>query len=350
MKVLYLFTSYRGAVLERARRGEDHGNGFWGMLSLPRFGVEAEHLELEQYLPLWLVKFTRRMLDVYWIHLPLYLKFFSYDIVFTSTAFGTQLVHTLLGVRHPKWVMHDFSITGLLGEGKTWKQKMFRYITSRSAGIVTLSVKEKEKLEALFPHLRGRIEFIPFGVNLDFFTPQQVPEERQILAPGFDPDRDWKTLFEACKGLEVPVIAATRPARVEKLQPLPEFVEITQFTSRGLVDAYARAMVVAIPLDTSTGVNDAMGCSTLFEAMAMGKAIVATHTHTIASYITHGENGLLVEEGNVKAMHAALKQVLADETLRKKLGQNARTYATLHLDMHVLAGRLAEFFKKIQTM
>jgi glycosyltransferase involved in cell wall biosynthesis len=347
IKVLYLFTSYRGAVLERARKGEDHGNGFWGMLSLPRFGIEAEHVELEQYLPFGVAKFVRRFIGVYWIHLPLYWKFFSYDIVFTSTAFGTQLVHTLLHVRRPKWVMHDFSIVGLIGEGKSIKQKIFRYITSRCAGIVTLSKEETKRIEKLFPHLTGHVEFIPFGVNLDFFVPQPGLEHRHILAPGFDPDRDWGTLIEASKGLGVSLLAATRPKRLEKLGPLPDFVKVVQFSPRELVDAYARAAVVVLPLDTSGGVNDAMGSSTLFEAMAMGKAIVATNTHTTASYITNGENGLLVEEGNVEAMKEALKRVLEDEELRKRLGKNARIYATEHLDMRACASRLAEFFKKI---
>jgi hypothetical protein len=51
MKVLYLFASYRAEVLEKAKKGEDHGNGFWGMLQLPHFGVEASYVEPEQYYP-----------------------------------------------------------------------------------------------------------------------------------------------------------------------------------------------------------------------------------------------------------------------------------------------------------
>ena len=46
MKVLYLFTGTRAHTLEAVKRGEDLGNGFWGMLRLPKAGVEAEFVEL----------------------------------------------------------------------------------------------------------------------------------------------------------------------------------------------------------------------------------------------------------------------------------------------------------------
>ena len=78
MKVLYLFTSYREGVLQKARSGEDHGNGFWGMIRLPHFGVEASHLEPEQFYSKRTSEFIRKTLGVYWLHLSVFHKFFSY--------------------------------------------------------------------------------------------------------------------------------------------------------------------------------------------------------------------------------------------------------------------------------
>jgi len=346
LRVLFLFTSYRGAVLEKARRGEDHGNGFWGMLHLPRFGVEAEHVEVEHYYPAPLSRYIRKHLSVYWVHLPVFFKFFSYDFVFTSTAFGTQLVHTLLHIRRPRWVMHDFSITGLIGEEKTFKQKMFAFLVRRCAGIVTLGVEEKEKLEKKFPHLRGKIEFIPFGVDLEFFKPMDIEQDGKIFAVGFDPDRDWNTFFEAVRGVNAPVVAATRPGRVEKLQ-IPPHVTVNQFTPRDLAREYAKSAVIVVALDTSKGINDAMGCSTLFEAMATGKPVIATGTHTMASYVQDGETGLLVPERDPEALRRAIERLLKDPELSARLGRNARGYAEKHLDAVVLGGKLADFFKRL---
>lgn len=346
MKVLYLFSSYRSEVYERVRRGEDHGNGFWGMFKLPQYGIDATYAEPEQFYPKTISQFIRRHLSVYWLHLSVFFTFFSYDFIFTSTAFGTQLIHTLLHIRRPRWIMHDFSITGLMGEEKTLRQKVFACMVGRCAGIVTLGIEEKEKLEKRFPHLKGKVEFVPFGVDLAFFKPTPIKEERKIFAVGFDPDRDWKTFFESVEGLSVPVTVATRSSRVEGLF-VPENVTINQFTPIALAQEYRDSMMVIIPVDTSQGINDAMGCSTLFEAMASGKPVIASRTHTMASYITHGENGILVPERNPEALRSAIKKLVSDPALRIRLGRNARTYAEKYLDANEMGERLAVFFKRL---
>jgi glycosyltransferase involved in cell wall biosynthesis len=115
-----------------------------------------------------------------------------------------------------------------------------------------------------------------------------------------------------------------------------------------MLDLYAKAAVVVIPLDTSSGINDAMGCSTLYEAMAAGKAIVASRTHTMESYITEGENGLLVPQKDVVALRSAINRVLDDVALRTKLGSAARTYALNHLKVKDKAAELAEFFARLK--
>lgn len=344
--VVYLFNGSRQGILEKIKLGEYPHTGFWGMSRLEKYGVDATYLELEQFYPGRVCKWMRRHLPIYFIHLPLFFKLFSFDIVYTSSAFGTQLVRSLWPGRKPLWVMQDFSITGILGTEKTFKQKLFRFMVRRSAGIVTVGKREAELLKSRFPEMADRIRYITFGTDLSFFTPQQVPEEGHVIAVGFDPDRDWKTLVEASQGLSARVIIATRPQRVAHLLPLPPNVELKTFTPLELVQAYAKASVVVVPLDTSKGINDAMGCSTLFEGMAMGKAVVATRTHTLETYVD-GTNGVLVPEGDAPAMRAAIEALLASPQKRKELGQNAKTYAAANLDDDKLAGELAKFFIKL---
>ncbi len=350
IRVLYLFTGYRTPHLEKTKRGEEQGNGFWGMLRLHKFGVEARHLELEQFLPLGLCQFLRTyILSVYWVHLPLYPLFFSYDIVFTSTGYGTQLLHTLLHVKKPRWVMHDFSVMGLIGKETTLLQKVFAWMVARCAGIVTISKKEKELLEARFPNLKGKVEFIPYGVDLNFFTPAQTLGEGAVFAPGRDPDRDLRVLFAATEGLGKELIITTRQSRLEKLGTLPAHITHKTFSVPELKQAYEDASVVVIPLDTSKGLNNEMGISAVYEALAMGKPIVASRSQGMEAYIEDGVNGLLVPQHDIPAMHAAIKRLLDDRELRERLGKNARAYAEQNLDPDRCTQHLAEFFKKIAT-
>ena len=76
----------------------------------------------------------------------------------------------------------------------------------------------------------------------------------------------------------------------------------------------------------------------------MGKAIVATDTPAMRSYITHGVNGLLVKEGDADEMHDALARVLGDRELRNRLGSAARAYAEVHLDADACTKVLADYF------
>lgn len=347
MKVLYLFNGIRKGLLEKVQAGDNPGEGFWGMLRLPHYGITADYIELERTYPKKVAAFLRKHLNIYFIHVPLLWKIFAYDIVFTSTAFGTQFIHTLLsfiGLSHPQWVMHDFSITSLIGARRTVRQKIMYFLTSRAAGIVTISQLEAERLRSMFPHLASRIAYITFGVDLGFFKPSTEAKERVVLGAGFDPDRDWKTLVKACENLDVSVHIETRPERLRELSPVPSCVRQTMSSVRELATFYARSSVFVLPLDTSSGLNDAMGCSTLLEAMASGCAIVATRTPTMESYIIDGENGLLVPEGDVESMREAIARLLSDEAFRDRLGANARAYAEAHLDAEKCAVQLAEFF------
>lgn len=350
MRVLYLYSGSRGGVLEKAKTGETHRNGFWGMTYLPEYGIESGYLEIEQFAPARIARFIRRIVNVYFIHLPFLWRMRSYDIVFTSAAFGTQFFHTLFGFKKPIWVMHDFSITGLLGNEKTVRQKLFRSMVEKSGGIVTLSATEKKRLEKRFPQLEGKIEFIPFGVDMEFFAPYEIREENQILAVGFDPDRDWETLIAAVEGLSAKIVLATRMDRVAHLSPLPENIEVRRFSAKELVREYLRSAVVVIPLDVSGHNNDAMGCSALFEAMALGRSVVATRTETMESYINDGQNGFLVREKNSYEMRIAIETLLKDASLRKRIGENAIQYAREHLDARKCAGKLAGFFRRVATI
>lgn len=349
MRVLYLFNNIRRSVLDKIKNGEEHDDHFFGMLRLPHYGVEAEYIEIEQYVPKWFAVFLRRFINIYYIHLPLFWKFFSYDVIFTSSAFGSQFVHALLRLKRPKWVMYDFSITGLIGEGKTVRQKLFRWMTSKAMGIVTLSKQEAETLKKYFPNLRESIEFIPFGVDLNFFKPQKdIREEHQILSVGLAPDRDYGTLFQATEGLGVPVVL-TRSRTIDAMRNVPSYVRAEFFSPRGLVREYAKSKIVVLPLDISDGRNAASGCSTLVEAMAMGKAIIVTRTPTTESYIAHGINGVLVEPNDVDGMLRAILDLLSDDSKRKKLGENARAFAEKNCDAEIVAKRTVGFFKKITS-
>lgn len=61
--------------------------------------------------------------------------------------------------------------------------------------------------------------------------------------------------------------------------------------------------------------------NTILEAMAAGLAVVSTHSVGVSDCLRDGENGLLVNPGDVPALTRALRRVIEDEALRHRLAE-----------------------------
>ena len=68
----------------------------------------------------------------------------------------------------------------------------------------------------------------------------------------------------------------------------------------------------------------------LAEAMAMGKAVIATDVDGIPAMISQGENGILVPVAQPEVLAAEILGLLGDQEMRKRLGEKARQYAMEH--------------------
>jgi glycosyltransferase involved in cell wall biosynthesis len=83
-------------------------------------------------------------------------------------------------------------------------------------------------------------------------------------------------------------------------------------------EAYRRADIAMIPTVASEGTS--LSC---LEAMACGKAIVATHVGGLPDLVIDGYNGLLIEP-SADRLEAALEAMIADPGLRATCGRRAR--------------------------
>ena len=156
--------------------------------------------------------------------------------------------------------------------------------------------------------------------------------------------RDYPTLVEAVRGLDVDVvIAAASPwsKRADSSAGLdvPANVTVSGYDLFDLRQLYADAAFVVVPLQET---DFQAGITTILEAMSMGKAVVCTRTTGQTDTIVDGETGVYVPPGDAGALRAAIERLLADPAERRRPRAAGPAMGRTHADIDVYSDRLAE--------
>ena len=193
--------------------------------------------------------------------------------------------------------------------------------------------------------LPEQLSLIPFHADDRFYHSLSVPAKPdQICAAGLE-WRDYPTLISAVGSMpELSVkLAAASPWSKHKDETaertLPANVEARRYEYRELRDLYAESSFVVVPLYQT---DFQAGITTILEAMAMGKAVIATRTTGQTDVITDGENGLTVAPGDVEGWKEAIQRLRTDEALRQRLGHNARRWVEENATLDHWAMRIAQ--------
>ncbi|HSS43125.1 MAG TPA: glycosyltransferase [Solirubrobacterales bacterium] len=88
--------------------------------------------------------------------------------------------------------------------------------------------------------------------------------------------------------------------------------------------------------------------SKLPEFLAMGRPVIVPHCN-IGHDLTHGENALLLEQGNAVEIMARVEDLIADRELVAKLGREARRFALEELSWSANAAALGEFYRETMS-
>lgn len=87
--------------------------------------------------------------------------------------------------------------------------------------------------------------------------------------------------------------------------------------------------------------------SSLLEAMACSKAVVASAVGAVPEALRDGENGLLVPPRDAAALATALARLLADGETSRRLGDEARSSVERHYSTEAVCGRLAAIYNDL---
>ena len=85
----------------------------------------------------------------------------------------------------------------------------------------------------------------------------------------------------------------------------------------------------------------------LIEAMALGKACVASRINAIPEAVEHFETGVLVEAGDSEKLAAAIGALADDKLLQSKLGENARRRVLENFEEKVIGQKMLRLYENV---
>jgi glycosyltransferase involved in cell wall biosynthesis len=226
-------------------------------------------------------------------------------------------------------------------------------LAARGRGAATVVACNTDVAESL-----GAIGVAPallgHGVDIDRFRPpcHESAHPGRLLAVGrFVEKKGFDVLLVALARVAVPWhldLVGDGPER-GRLEDLVDRLGITDrvrfvgpLTHDELPGSYRAADVVVVPSRVD-GRNDRDGLpNVVLEAMASGRAIVASDVAAIGTAIVHGTTGLLVPPDDPDRLAAALDRLGADGVLRRRLGHGARMAAIADHDLATCRRRFVD--------
>jgi glycosyltransferase involved in cell wall biosynthesis len=210
------------------------------------------------------------------------------------------------------------------------KSKLLRFSQSHIDKILMWSTVQKDFAIKKLNVPSSKIAFIRKFADQRFFRPIQQ-ETNMICAAGSEM-RDYPTLIEALRGLDIKCHIATGMTRgklyntvkaLYDINDLPSNVTIGKKNYPELRELYAQSRFVVVPV-LPTDTDNGLTC--ILESMAMGKAVICTRTEGQVDVIQEGITGIFVPPKDPVALREAIQALWNNPDLTERMGKSAREY------------------------
>jgi phosphatidyl-myo-inositol dimannoside synthase len=231
---------------------------------------------------------------------------------------------------------------------------VLRRIGAHADVVTYLGDYTRSRLAGVIPD--GKLVRLAPGVDLARFRPDAAPAELGLdgrpvvlcvsrLVPRKGQDRlirAWPRVLRAVPDAVLLLVGGG--PRLRALRRLAGGAESIRFTGavppESLPGLYAAADVFAMPCRTRLRGAEVEGLGIVFlEASASGLPVVAGASGGAPDAVRHGETGLVVDGGSVRAVAEALIELLADRERARKMGELGRAWMTAEWSWERIAAR-----------
>jgi glycosyltransferase involved in cell wall biosynthesis len=263
-------------------------------------------------------------------------------VLWLARATGARTVFHLHGAEFRRFVDEES------GPLKRW---WIRHTLERSSLVICLSQSWASYVTAIAP--AAKVEVVPNAVLIPRLPNERQQLDRVLFVGRVEVRKGVYVLVEAVAELKRRgrgvVVAVAGDGEVEQLREAAITAGVAdRFEILGWVGPddrlvqLARAAVFVLP-SFDEGLPMA-----LLEAMAVGRAVVATPVGGIPEVVVEGRNALLVEPGDAPALANALQRLLDDESLRASLGEAASRCIAQRHEAVAVVGRLRQLYAALE--
>ena len=258
-----------------------------------------------------------------------YLRRKNYDVIITWQWVAGMWYAIFVrmfggGEGGPKLILMGFFYTKRKNKIYSFlRYSLIRFALPAVTRVICYSSYEAKHHHQFFKCESEKFVFIHLGVDTkraDIQKALKVSLENYIFSPGTS-NRDYETLFEAVKNLNVKVIVITKPFNIKGLE-IPRNVEI-YFDIYG--EQYRqflwKSKFVVVSLDD---VEVSSGQMVLLDSMLYGKALIITRACGTVDYVTNGKDGFLVPAHDSKILRENILYLLKHPDKIDRIGESAK--------------------------
>lgn len=333
-----------------------------------------------------LEKFEKNKIRFYvWQTLKILPKLRNYDLVLShgmQSGIVLCLWRRLFGKRKYKHIVFDIgAFNSAKEDGKALK--LMQFASKTLDGVIYHTAMQEEYYQKCHPWLLDKSKYIAFGTDAEFFQEtesnseigvdirsnpkaqenisndacrnikimQDTSNKKQaknrvvkpyILSIGYN-KRDWDTLIKAYEKLETDVELhllgndswKSDNPKIKILPPVPvkEMIKMIEGSLFGV-----------LPLKWF---NYSYGQMTLMQQMALGKAVIVSKVPSVKDYALDGIDACFYPPEDADALAEQMKLLLEDESLREKIGQEAKKTIQEKINEKIMAQEIEKFIYQI---
>ena len=233
----------------------------------------------------------------------------------------------------------------------------------KTDALITVSRAQGEMLQECFPRAKARIHVVHGGVDPEVFRYDDAGRREVRADMGERLDARVAGLVAHLgynRGIQWLLAAA--PSVVEAVPNATIWIvgdgEMRQFLRKELrKPCYRRRVLLAgyrsndlpqvysaLDVGLLLGLGSEGTARAALETMATGRPVIAVRKGALIDTITHGEDGLLIEENDVPALQKALIDLLSNPLLAQKMGEKAREKIISSFTEEVRARRTLDLY------